>query len=314
MDREQRNNIERIVEQIDLAKESGIKVFVCGLTHTYSILRQTTEDGSFYEPHPHPLAEGKLVGKRLLSESDVLGLTKTNVVLLEGHTPDWVYDPSFNLLVKSTDALGEITSFTSPNFWEIVDTVNALGIKVRGMDIPYEGRSDIQDQLGFRDYLDLYRPLVRYCKKKMNRKSVSEEQRLLMEQFLKDDRITKNLYNPNHFYNACVHLDWLLERMQPQADFFLLAFATHLVDAKEMFKEYIKIRDLNILNVLYEELQGDKTVLLKIGEGHMSDEYGYLPGVFMQERLPYYHFFNFQSHTAEEVTTWERIKEQRKKS
>ncbi len=313
MDAGQRKSIERIVEQIDLAKESGIKVFVCGLTHTYSILRHSPKEGFFYEPHPHRLAEGKLVGKRIIFENDVLGLTEADVVLLEGHTPDWMYDPSFDHMVTSTDAPGEITSFTSPNFWEIVDTVNDLGIKVRGMDIPYEGRNDIQDQLGFRDYLDLYVPLVKYCKRKVKKKSLSEEQRSVMKRFLKDERIGKDLYNPNHFYNACVHLDSLLERMQPQADFFLLAFASRLADAKEMFKDYIKLRDANILSVLYEELQDNKTVLLKIGEGHMSDEYGYLPGVFMQERLPYYHFFNFQSHTKEEMEKWGRIKEEREK-
>ncbi len=307
------DSIERIIEQIDLAKESGIKVFVCGLTHTYSILRHSFENGYFYEPHPHILAEKKLVGKRIISDNDVLSLTEANVVLLEGHTPDWIYEPGLYRQVKSTDAPGEIASFTSPNVWEIVDTVNDRGIKVRGMDIPYEGRNDIQDQLGFRDYLDLYRPLVRYCKRKINRKSVSEEQRLLMKRFLNDERITKDLYNPNHFYNACVYLDWMLEKMQPQADFFLLAFAVHLTEAKEMFKEYIKIRDANILGVLYEELQENKTVLLKIGEAHMSYEYGYLPGLFMEERLPYYHFFNFQSHSKAEIEKWGKIKREKEK-
>jgi len=310
MDSEQKKNIERVVEQIGLAKQSGIRVFVSGLTHVYSVLRRSLNDGFFYEANPHPYAEGKLVGKRLLSENDVLRLTGVDVVLLEGHTPEWVYDPSVHQRVHSWNAPKGMSSVISPNLWEIVNTVNRRGIKVRGMDIPHEGRKDIQDQLGFRDHLRLYKQMSRYSRKRMRAKDLPENQRSLLERFLNDDRRKNSLYDPNHLYGAFSHFDWLLSNLQPH-DSFLFDFSQHLTQAKDVFREYIKIRDAKILDVVYEEMRDDKTVLLKIGEAHMDDEYAYLPVAFAREKLPYYHFFNFQAHTKEEIEQWEKIKREK---
>lgn len=307
----QRKNI---LEDIVSAREDGVRLFVCGLIHNYSLARIDEESGERIYVGNHIWENGKnLGGKRILSESAVVRAVLPDTILLEGETPTWKYDPQLHQKERE-QRLAHRVLYSSPNLQEVIDDVDELGIVVRGCDIPYVGREEILKRTGYTRHTEDGKDLIAFFNHLRKRRSLKEKDITLIDSFLTHETPRKELSDPNNYYAFCRYMEnflTVIDGNKPLTN-SLQWYVPRFLKARHAFREYLSVRDGFIPKVLAEEMAGERTVLLKIGNAHMNGEYSSLPSIFEAAGIRYYHFFNWRGHTAEEIETWERIKKEEK--
>lgn len=298
----------KTLEDIVSARESGVRLFVCGLIHNYSLARVNQETGKWTYVGNHIWEKGKdLGGKRILSESAVIHAVCPDTILLEGQTPDWEYDP-LSQQSERKKYLAHRTLYSSPNLQEIIDDVDKLSIVVRGCDIPYAGREETMKKIGYTKHTEDGKKLVAFFAHLRTRGFLREKDLALIDSFLAHETPRKDLNDPNNYYIFCRYVENFLNQIERNKRLTdsVQWYVPHFLKARRAFREYLRVRDSSIPGVLSEEMVDDRTVLLKIGNAHMNGEYSSLPGILQAKGIKYHHFFNWQAHTPEEIDAWEK--------
>tara|TARA_Y100000310_G_scaffold144031_1_gene143357 strand:- start:298 stop:1185 length:888 start_codon:yes stop_codon:yes gene_type:complete len=128
---------DQTLTQIREARKSHVRLYLCGVYHT--------------------------IGPRSIVPEEVVLEIKPNTILLEGNTPESTYSnckPTGEFIeeLEKPDRYWQ-----SPNLYEIKDSVDSIGCLVQGMDLPREGRDNLQVKYNIRNQLllDLYDLLVK---------------------------------------------------------------------------------------------------------------------------------------------------------
>ncbi|MBI4151336.1 hypothetical protein HY496_00055, partial [Candidatus Woesearchaeota archaeon] len=204
---------QRVLDQILSAHENGIKLFICGLVHNYSVLRMG-EEGPYYGGNPAYEGGQYLAGKRILNESEVTHLVLPDTILLEGFTPEWRYDPSVDQ-VRQKELLLTQNCYSSPTLHELIPEVDELEILVRGCDVPLADRTSVKKEIGFLSHCSDGRNLFSFCQWLRKRRQLTEYDTDLLEMFLNDRRPRRDLTNPNHYYNFYKFFESIILQASP---------------------------------------------------------------------------------------------------
>ncbi len=308
---------EEVLTEILSAKQANIRFFICGLIHNYS-LREIDEQTGQLNYLGNPVWEkGKdLSGKRLLEESELTLAVFPDVILLEGEPPEWSYNPKLEQS-RREEHLARRHPHSSPNLLEVIAEAEEFNILVKGSDnlsskYGKEYRQKLEKKMGLAEHYSMGKDLIHFLEQLKKKKSLPEEEMAHLDSFLQSERPQKELSDPNHYYLFCAYLEYFLKEAGPCLTVHLQRHLPRFAKAKKAFRAYIHHRDVLIPSILTDELNKGHSVLLKIGSAHMNREYALLPSHLEKEKIPYYYFLNFQTHTAEEIDAWEQRKSREK--